>query len=330
MSAKAGGGRDAGAAARKPAPPPSGLFNGYLDFGYMLYFGLIAGAYFFPPLQIEKEFYPEPWPFRWMVDHPLIPIYAVSIYVVFVFTGPYFFGIVSRGKDASPGLLGSIAPEFQVWLRTGDTIKRLLALWNLGLAIFSGIGFVRVIPRLVSTYRTLGFWHTVCAPALHSYGLGPCGLWVWLFIMSKFVELGDTFFMIIRGRQVQFLHWYHHVTVLLYCWQSFVTKSSNGAWFTAMNLFVHTLMYWYFFQTAVGKTPGWNVALTILQISQMFIGLYITFSAVSYNHEFEMGAPKCNVDPNNTKAGLMMYFSYFVLFCHFFYKAYLAPKKKKD
>eukprot|EP01002_Notosolenus_urceolatus_P002677 NODE_1703_length_1325_cov_66.358150_g1416_i0.p2 GENE.NODE_1703_length_1325_cov_66.358150_g1416_i0~~NODE_1703_length_1325_cov_66.358150_g1416_i0.p2 ORF type:complete len:333 (+),score=72.77 NODE_1703_length_1325_cov_66.358150_g1416_i0:223-1221(+) len=315
----------------KPSSPPGSftMFNGYLDLGYVLYFGLIAAAYYFPPLQIEKDFYPDPFPCRVMAQYGLIPVITVICYAIFVWIGPFLFGIQSR-TSPTPGLLGKVAPGFQGWLRESDFIKNLLAGWNLLLAVFSGIGFVRTAPRLVSILRSLGFWESICAPAMPTYGTGPCGLWLWFFVMSKFAELGDTVFMVIRGRQVQFLHWYHHVTVLLYCWLSYVSKSSSGSFFSIMNLFVHTLMYWYFYQTAIGKTPGWNVALTILQISQMFIGLFVTFSTAKYNHEFELGAPKCNVSVDNTKAALLMYFSYFVLFIHFFYKAYLVPKKKKD
>lgn len=40
------------------------------------------------------------------------------------------------------------------------------------------------------------------------------------FALSKPIELLDTLFLILRKRPVIFLHWYHHVTVLLYTWLS--------------------------------------------------------------------------------------------------------------
>lgn len=39
-----------------------------------------------------------------------------------------------------------------------------------------------------------------------------------MFVFSKVPELGDTVFIILRKRPLIFLHWYHHVTVLLYTW----------------------------------------------------------------------------------------------------------------
>ena len=36
---------------------------------------------------------------------------------------------------------------------------------------------------------------------------------------------------------------YHHVTVLLFCWHSFMSTSSAGLYFVSMNYGVHALMY---------------------------------------------------------------------------------------
>ena len=44
--------------------------------------------------------------------------------------------------------------------------------------------------------------------------------------------------------QVIFLHWFHHVTVLLYCWHAYTaTPAATGLWFAAMNYTVHSVMY---------------------------------------------------------------------------------------
>jgi hypothetical protein len=73
-----------------------------------------------------------------------------------------------------------------------------------------------------------------------------------LFIYSKIPELLDTIFMVMRGKPVIFLHWFHHVTVLMYCWHSFHVMIGPGVWFAAMNYSVHSVMYFYFFCTNVG------------------------------------------------------------------------------
>ena len=57
------------------------------------------------------------------------------------------------------------------------------------------------------------------------------GLWLFLFVMSKFPELIDTAFIVLKKGDLIFLHWYHHITVLLFCWQSYATRSSTGIYF---------------------------------------------------------------------------------------------------
>ena len=55
-------------------------------------------------------------------------------------------------------------------------------------------------------------------------------LWhVTLCRRRKIPELIDTVFIVLRKKPLIFLHWYHHVTVVLYCWHSFAQRSSAGA-----------------------------------------------------------------------------------------------------
>lgn len=49
-----------------------------------------------------------------------------------------------------------------------------------------------------------------------------------VYCLHKVPELVDTVFIVLRKRPLIFLHWYHHVTVLLFCWSSFATESGSG------------------------------------------------------------------------------------------------------
>ena len=102
-----------------------------------------------------------------------------------------------------------------------------------------------------------------------------------LFIFSKVPELVDTVFLVLAKKPVIFLHWYHHFTVLLYCWTAYVGRSSAGLYFVAMNFGVHSLMYFYFFLMTWYRKLWWAPIVTVLQISQMFVGIFIC-SAVYY------------------------------------------------
>ena len=122
-------------------------------------------------------------------------------------------------------------------------LKGPLAVWNLLLALFSFVGFLRTAPHLINFLSRNGFYASVCIPAETNYGNGAVGLWTMLFIWSKVPELFDTAFVILRRKPLLFLHWYHHATVLMYCWHSYATGSSAGLYFIAMNYGVHALMY---------------------------------------------------------------------------------------
>jgi hypothetical protein len=96
-------------------------------------------------------------------------------------------------------------------------------------------------------------------------------------VASKIPELMDTVFIVLRKRPLIFLHWYHHVTVLLFCWSAYSTMAGSGLYFVAMNFSVHALMYGYYCLQALKLCPKWfpTVWITLAQILQMFIGFLI-------------------------------------------------------
>ena len=71
-------------------------------------------------------------------------------------------------------------------------------------------------------------------------------------VLTKFPELLDTVFLVLQKRGVIFLHWFHHATVLLYCWHAFQFAVATALWYVSMNLCMHSLRYLYYFLMAVG------------------------------------------------------------------------------
>jgi len=47
-----------------------------------------------------------------------------------------------------------------------------------------------------------------------------------------------------------FLHWYHHLTVIIYAWQGTMYQVSGGLIYSSLNYFVHSIMYFYYFLMA--------------------------------------------------------------------------------
>lgn len=253
----------------------------------------------------EKFYDPKP-----VVDfveaHPSIPIGTVIAYLIFCFVGKK----VMHTKDAWK------------W-------RKYLAFWNFFLSTFSFIGAFRTAPQLIHNLSTMSMRDNLCSDPRVLYGSGSSGLWIQLFVLSKFPELLDTFFIVIHKKPLIFLHWYHHVTVLLYCWHSYVTKSPSGIFFSVMNYSVHAIMYGYYFLMAIKMKPKWLNAMfiTTAQISQMVVGVSITILASYYyktNDEAVDG--KCWIQAENNLAAFVMYGSYFFLFAQFFIARYFRVK----
>jgi GNS1/SUR4 family len=167
-----------------------------------------------------------------MTDHPWIPFVACGLYVVAIFKGQAYF------KD-----------------RPAWNWRKSLAAWNLLLSVFSIIGFLRVAPQVIHNFYHYEMKDIVCESPYQLVGVGPTAVWGFFFLMSKFAELFDTFFIVIHKKKLLFLHWYHHITVLYCCWHTWVNETPTGLIFCAVNFFVHSIMYFYYFLMAVRCKP---------------------------------------------------------------------------
>merc|ERR1712037_728038 len=68
------------------------------------------------------------------------------------------------------------------------------------------------------------------------------------------------------------------------------------------------------------------MVITSLQLLQMVVGCAVNYFAFKFK---ESGRP-CAVSDNNLFYSALMYFSYFVLFARFFYKAYFCKSERKS
>ncbi|XP_024226438.1 elongation of very long chain fatty acids protein 6-like [Bombus vosnesenskii] len=207
-------------------------------------------------------------------------------------------------------------------------LRSKLALWSAMLALFSIMGFLRTAPEMFHTLRHHGFYYSICSPSYLTQD-HVSGFWTFLFILSKIAELGDTIFIVLRKQPLIFLHWYHHITVLLYSWLCYIETTATGRWYTVMNYFVHSWMYSYYALKAMQFSPPKWVAMliTTLQLVQMVAGCAVT--AMSHYY-VASGRDDCHVQLYNAKLGMLMYISYFILFSIFFKNSYLSGKHTKN
>jgi elongation of very long chain fatty acids protein 6 len=240
---------------------------------------------------------------KWMIENWTVGFYYVGIYMILIFGGQY---------------LMQNRPRFE--------LRGVLSLWNTALATFSIMGAMRTVPEFITTLTHHGLYHSVCIPSYIELDK-VCGFWTWMFVLSKLPELGDTIFIVLRKQPLIFLHWYHHITVLLYSWFSYSEYTASARWFIVMNYCVHSVMYSYYALRAMGYRPPRQISMliTTLQILQMVIGCAVNFWAWNI---LQSGA-SCHISELNVKLSIAMYFSYFMLFARFFYRSYLSGSKSK-
>lgn len=231
--------------------------------------------------------------------HPYIPIVIVTAY-----------------------LFGCVYGQAYMARRRAFELRIFLSYWNLTLALFSFIGMTRTVPRLIYNVSNMSIRDNLCSESRNSFGTGVPGLWVQLFVFSKIPELFDTLFIIARKKPLILLHWYHHITVLLFCWHSYATEASTGLFFVTMNYSVHAIMYGYYYLMAIDCRPRWlnPVAITICQILQMVIGTILCVMS------YMLHGDNCAVKRENIIAGGLMYGSYLYLFCDFAIRRFMNCK----
>lgn len=250
---------------------------------------------------------------KWMEDHIEVPVFVIAAYIAMVFVG----------QDLMKN-------------RVAWRMKPLVIVWNLLLSVFSIYGAYQLMPPFLNLLAKDGFKASVCqvSTAPGGYHFGTIGFWNFLFTLSKFPELLDTFFLVFQKKPLIFLHWYHHVTVLLFCWHGWLVGVAAGRYFSTMNFAVHAVMYTYYFFMSLGLTrpmvKPFAPFITILQISQMVVGLCVVVASMYLSHVDPHCANVTHI--GNTKLALAMYLSYFVLFGKLFFGTYLngAGKRKKS
>uniref|UniRef100_A0A8B9S926 Elongation of very long chain fatty acids protein n=1 Tax=Apteryx owenii TaxID=8824 RepID=A0A8B9S926_APTOW len=209
--------------------------------------------------------------------------------------------------------------------RTGYKLRTPLTLWSLSLALFSLFGgrdhrFWKYVAFILSTE---GFRKLVCEQTFYVHPITK--FWVYLFVLSKVLELGDTVFIVLRKQRLIFLHWYHHVVTLIFSWFVYQQSAPGGGFFTAMNATVHTFMYSYYAVRAAGFSVSHYIAMAITfsQILQMLIGV-IASILIFFWLENEIFYTVWS----SVFFSFVMYLSYLVLFCNFFSRTYLTSAKK--
>jgi len=241
--------------------------------------------------------------FKWkvvMMQNPNLGWYACAIYLCAIFS------IQTYMKD-----------------RPAIKAKKAVLVWNGCLTIFSAFGFYRIAQELMhNLLQPDGYYRSLCVREGRNL---PADFWGMLFVLSKFIEFGDTVFIVLRKSPLIALQWYHHAIVTLFAWKLYPWGEPILSYYAAINYGVHMVMYFYFVLRGLNiKVPEpLAMCITSLQITQMVVN--------TFNNFYTMGmlylGHSCSRHPTSIKWSLAVYISLWALFAKFFLDRYFSKKK---
>ncbi|KAG2388726.1 hypothetical protein C9374_000165 [Naegleria lovaniensis] len=186
-------------------------------------------------------------------------------------------------------ILGTKTPKEMEEERKNPTFFQKVLKWvaflhNLNMTVISLVCFFGLLFEVAKIGLKDGFYSLLCDPE-HKYNVGYIPFWTYMYYMSKYVELFDTFLLVIRRSRLRFIHTYHHVTTMSICYYGLYT-GGTGQWIPiALNTFVHIIMYYYYMKVTLGFDVWWKMYLTDIQLVQFILDA-ATFTAYCYVEMF--------------------------------------------
>ncbi|KAK5120805.1 hypothetical protein LTR85_005872 [Meristemomyces frigidus] len=274
-------------------------------------FGVKLWPIFSQAFQIVRGVKPEQWQFT-AGQTPLSTITETAVALV------SYYIIIFGGRELMKG-------------REPVKLNGLFKIHNFYLTAISGILLALFLEQLIPTVTRHGVFYSIC-----DYNGGWTKQLVVLYYLNyltKYLELLDTVFLVLKKKPLTFLHTYHHGATALLCYTQLVGHTAVSWVPITLNLMVHVVMYWYYFQSARGIRIWWKKYITMLQIIQFVIDLgFVYFASYTYfSASYFPWLPTagiCAGEEFAAFAGMGILSSYLFLFIGFYASTYKKPVKK--
>ncbi|KAK7468902.1 Fatty acyl-CoA elongase/Polyunsaturated fatty acid specific elongation enzyme [Stygiomarasmius scandens] len=222
------------------------------------------------------------------------------------------FGIQAAMKNHPPQKLNTLFQIHNVILSSGSLLLLVL-----------------MLEEIVPIIWKEGLFYSMCGEGAWTSRME---FYYMINYYFKYLELLDTVFLAFKKKPLAFLHVFHHSATALLCYSQLEGKTSISWTVITLNLTVHVLMYYYYYATAGGAKIWWKKYLTMMQIIQFVIDLFIVYFG-TYSHfttAYYKSLPNigdCAGGEGAALFGCGLLTSYLFLFINFYFQTYNYKKK---